>query len=90
MKFALEIPEKWDNAYALREAAVHWIFTVNEKDGEGASEKDVDTDSSFSDASVKDPGGKAVQNVKTGDISAIERAIFIFLVSGAMVPAVLI
>lgn len=90
LKFALEIPEKWDNAYALREAAVHWIFTVNEKDGTGDSEKDVGTDSSFSDASVKDPGGKAVQNVKTGDISGIERAIFIFLVSGAMVPAVLI
>lgn len=90
LKFALEIPEKWDNAYALREAAVHWIFTVNEKDGAEAAEKDVDTDSSFSEASVKDSESKDVQNVKTGDISGIERAIFIVLVSGAMVPAVLI
>ena len=90
LKFVLEIPEKWDNAYALREADVQWIFTVNEREETEKSEEYRDTDSSFSDASVKDTEGKGVQSVKTGDESGTERMLFLFFASGAMAALVFI
>ena len=30
LRFSLSIPSEWDNSYALRDAEVQWIFTVNE------------------------------------------------------------
>lgn len=39
LDFAVKVPEKWKNAYALKEAAVKWIFTVNESEEADISAK---------------------------------------------------
>ena len=60
LRFSLSIPSEWDNSYALRDAEVQWIFTVNEN-----SEKK--TGSGKSEASGHKKAQK-VSSVKTGDV----------------------
>lgn len=68
-KFSLSIPVKWDNTYALREADVQWIFSVNEEEKiEKNPKKTVHIQSTKKSASVK-----------TGDETEIEQeAVLLF------------
>lgn len=85
LKFALEVPAEWDNAYALRDAAVQWIFTVNEDSG-NASEEAGGGDS-FTEASRKSTDTKEAAPVKTGDMSAYEGMTGILLSTGGIALA---
>ena len=82
MKFVLEIPDKWDNAYALRDAEVQWIFTVNEQ--EKTSGRD-DGQSFYGDASMK--GSEYSAPVKTGDETEVKWAVILVIISGGGVLA---
>ena len=82
LRFSLSIPSEWDNSYALRDAEVQWIFTVNEN-----SEKK--TGSGKSEASGHKKAQK-VSSVKTGDFSQPEAAFMILLSSGAVILTVFI
>ena len=82
MKFVLEIPDKWDNTYALRDAEVQWIFTVNEQ--EKTSGRD-DGQSFYGDASMK--GSEYSAPVKTGDETEVKWAVILVIISGGGVLA---
>lgn len=90
LKFVLEIPEKWDNTYALQKAAVNWIFSVNEEEGRENPDNRKETDSLSSGAMTKDTGGREVSSVKTGDQNGTEWYLLILLGSGILIPAVFI
>ena len=92
MSFTLAIPSEWDNAYALREAEVQWIFTVRQKDAEGSEGGDGGLDGSgdagnTGSAVVRNMGASAASPVKTGDVSGVEAAILLLLGSGGVLLA---
>ena len=78
----LSIPSEWDNSYALRDAEVQWIFTVNEN-------PEKETGSGKSEASGHKKA-KKVSSVKTGDFSQPEAVFMILLSSGAVILIVFI
>ena len=94
LKFSLEIPKEWDNAWALKNTDVSWIFTVRDKDsGEGRSEKEKEsgTEQSYessSQASYKDTGGKQKTSVKTGDSMPLELMLLLLLSAGISIPVI--
>lgn len=90
LKFVLEIPEKWDNTYALQKAAVHWIFSVSETEEKENTENRQGTDARSSEAMAKDTGGREASSVKTGDQTGTEWYLLILLGSGILILAVVI
>ena len=87
LKFVLDIPETWDNAYALREAEVQWIFSVNEAKGDMS---DADSGEAGGDALQKETGVNSPSPVKTGDTSNIHIAAIVSACSGTAALAGLI
>ncbi len=76
LDFRLSVPAELDNDYALRDAAVKWIFSVREN-----SSDDPEAETYSWDSSIKDP-------VKTGDTATprvyMALLIFALLVTGAV------
>lgn len=82
LKFSLSIPSEWDNSYALRDAEVQWIFTVNEtpekENGSGKSQ------------SADHKKAQKTSSVKTGDFSKPEALFTLLLSSGTVILTVFI
>lgn len=73
LQFEIEVPKELNNAYALREADVNWIFTVREDEAEAlAGNRDND-------------GGLSKDAVKTGDTTPVLLWGFLILMSGIMI-----
>lgn len=73
LNFRIEIPAELNNAYALREADVKWIFSVKE------DEENVDNQAGSDDSSVSKDA------VKTGDDSPVLFMLILALVSAGAV-----
>ena len=87
LKFIVEIPEKWDNAYALKETDVTWIFAANEdeKIQQGiyeSSDRDVRNRNTAQEKLIQSKQKKAV---KTGDASEPILLTLLLLGSGVIV-----
>lgn len=83
LKFVLEIPEEWDNSYAMRTGEVQWIFSVNEQENENAG-----PDGSYAEqdggAVVRDTETEKASSVKTDDMSQITGVTAAFFFSGTV------
>lgn len=94
LKFSLEIPKEWDNAWALKKTDVSWIFSVQDETSEmdTTEEQSENEDQSFSgdsfQSSVKDTGSKQKSSVKTGDPMPVELMLLLFLVAGISIPVI--
>ena len=94
LKFSLEIPKEWDNAWALKKTDVSWIFSVQDETSEmdTTEEQSENEDQSFSgdsfQSSVKDTGSKQKSSVKTGDPMPVELMLLLFLAAGISIPVI--
>ena len=94
LKFSLEIPKEWDNAWALKKTDVSWIFSVQDETSEmdTTEEQNENEDQSFSgdsfQSSVKDTGSKQKSSVKTGDPMPVELMLLLFLAAGISIPVI--
>lgn len=88
LKFSVEVPKEWDNAYALRNAAVQWIFSVNAEESTDDFSKTSDKENISGEAAAKDTGKKEALSVKTGDRSDGELTFLILLGSGSAILSV--
>ena len=94
LKFSLEIPKEWDNAWALKKTDVSWIFSVQDETSEmdTTEEQNENEDQSFSgdsfQESVKDTGSKQKSSVKTGDPMPVELMLLLFLAAGISIPVI--
>lgn len=79
LQFSLSIPEEWNNSYALREADVKWIFTVNEDEvPEGENSSGGGT------ALSRTGNTESFDPVKTGDETEIQGVFAVLFCSGAV------
>jgi len=72
LTFSITVPQDLKNAYALRDASVNWIFTVNKK-GSSLTEQPSSPDAPESSASVK-----------TGDSTPVLTMILLLVASAAL------
>ena len=72
LTFSITAPQDLKNAYALRDASVNWIFTVNKK-GSSLTEQPSSPDAPESSASVK-----------TGDSTPVLTMILLLVASAAL------
>ncbi|MBU5482306.1 hypothetical protein [Blautia sp. MSJ-19] len=88
IQFQIEIPQEWDNSYALQKTDVTWTFSVKEDenisedvpDGETGARRGISTAVDYSGTNKK-------KGVKTGDETHVERWILLFIGTGAAVLA---
>ena len=94
LKFLLEIPKEWDNAWALKKTDVSWIFTVQdetsgmnqteEQKQNGAQSLSGDSAQAF----VKDTGSRQKSSVKTGDSMPVELMLLLLMAAGISIPVI--
>lgn len=82
LKFSLSVPSEWDNSYALRDAEVQWIFTVNEMPEKATG--------SGKDQTADHKKAQKTSSVKTGDFSQPEAVFMLLLSSGTVILTVFI
>ena len=94
MRFSLEIPKEWDNAWALKKTDVSWIFTVYDQnsaadDDNGLKENASGSSSGVnSQAAVKNTESKQKTSVKTGDNMPVEIMLLLLLGAGISIPVI--
>ena len=94
LKFLLEIPKEWDNAWALKKTDVSWIFAVqDETSGVNQTEEQKQNGAQSlsgdsAQASVKDTGSRQKSSVKTGDSMPVELMLLLFLAAGISIPVI--
>ena len=94
LKFSLEIPKEWDNAWALKKTDVSWIFAVQDENsgkdetGELKENRAQSFSGNSSQASVKDTGSKQKSSVKTGDPMPVELMLLLLLAAGISIPVI--
>lgn len=94
LKFLLEIPKEWDNAWALKKTDVSWIFSVQdetsgmnqteEQKQNGAQSLSGDSAQAF----VKDTGSRQKSSVKTGDSMPVELMLLLLMAAGISIPVI--
>lgn len=72
LDFTVSVPKNLDNAFALRDADVRWVFTVNQEEPAEAG----------GDAVVHD-GGSVASPVQTGDSTPLNIMLTVSIISGA-------
>ena len=94
LKFLLEIPKEWDNAWALKKTDVSWIFAVqDETSGVNQTEEQKQNGAQSlsgdsAQASVKDTGSRQKSSVKTGDFMPVELMLLLLLAAGISIPVI--
>ena len=94
LKFLLEIPKEWDNAWALKKTDVSWIFTVqDETSGMNQTEEQKQNGAQSlsgdsAQASVKDTGSRQKSSVKTGDSMPVELMLLLLMAAGISIPVI--
>ena len=94
LKFLLEIPKEWDNAWALKKTDVSWIFAVqDETSGVNQTEEQKQNGAQSlsgdsAQASVKDTGSRQKSSVKTGDSMPVELMLLLLLAAGISIPVI--
>ena len=94
LKFLLEIPKEWDNAWALKKTDVSWIFAVqDETSGMNQTEEQKQNGAQslsgdFAQASVKDTGSRQKSSVKTGDSMPVELMLLLLMAAGISIPVI--
>ena len=94
LRFSLEIPKEWDNAWALKKTDVSWIFTVYDQnsaadDDNGLKENASGSSSGAnSQAAVKNTESKQKTSVKTGDNMPVEIMLLLLLGAGISIPVI--
>lgn len=89
MEFTISVPKELKNAYALRDTAVKWYFTVYEDDIQPS--KAPGDELGQPDTRAEDrTASKNVSSVKTGDDSPIALFLIIGIISGVSGTAVLL
>ena len=94
LKFLLEIPKEWDNAWALKKTDVSWIFAVqDETSGMNQTEEQKQNGAQslsgdFAQASVKDTGSRQKSSVKTGDSMPLELMLLLLMAAGISIPVI--
>ena len=94
LRFSLEIPKEWDNAWALKKTDVSWIFTVYDQnsaadDDSGLKENASGSSSGAnSQAAVKNTESKQKTSVKTGDNMPVEIMLLLLLGAGISIPVI--
>lgn len=81
MEFTLSIPEKWDNAYALREAEVQWIFEVKEEEKQNPEDR---LSEKLQETAGKHHISSKKSAVKTGDSANAEQQLLVGTLSGML------
>lgn len=94
LKFLLEIPKEWDNAWALKKTDVSWIFSVqDETSGMNQTEEQKQNGAQSlsgdsAQASVKDTGSRQKSSVKTGDSMPVELMLLLLMAAGISIPVI--
>ena len=94
LKFLLEIPKEWDNAWALKKTDVSWIFAVqDETSGVNQTEEQKQNGAQSlsgdsAQASVKDTGSRQKSSVKTGDSMPVELMLLLLMAAGISIPVI--
>lgn len=94
LKFLLEIPKEWDNAWALKKTDVSWIFSVqDETSGMNQTEEQKQNGAQSlsgdsAQASVKDTGSRQKSSVKTGDFMPVELMLLLLMAAGISIPVI--
>ena len=94
LKFLLEIPKEWDNAWALKKTDVSWIFSVqDETSGMNQTEEQKQNGAQSlsgdsAQASVKDTGSRQKSSVKTGDSMPVELMLLLLMAAGLSIPVI--
>ena len=94
LKFLLEIPKEWDNAWALKKTDVSWIFAVqDETSGMNQTEEQTQNGAQSlsgdsAQASVKDTGSRQKSSVKTGDSMPVELMLLLLMAAGISIPVI--
>lgn len=94
LKFLLEIPKEWDNAWALKKTDVSWIFAVqDETSGMNQTEEQKQNGAQSlsgdsAQASVKDTGSRQKSSVKTGDSMPVELMLLLLMAAGISIPVI--
>lgn len=94
LKFLLEIPKEWDNAWALKKTDVSWIFAVqDETSGMNQTEEQKQNGAQSlsgdsAQASVKDIGSRQKSSVKTGDSMPVELMLLLLMAAGISIPVI--
>lgn len=92
LSFSITVPDSLKNAYALRDAAVKWIFTVKEEADSSKGEENLSENSygtspgGNSSAANYRTGSETASSVKTGDPSPVGILICYILLSAAVFP----
>lgn len=91
LDFAVKVPAEWKNSYALKEASVKWIFTVNESEDGNHSAKPKSTISPGLNQKALESASESQKPamVKTGDETAIAGYLLFAFISLAVVFCVL-
>lgn len=85
LEFVVKVPSEWKNAYALREAAVQWIFTVHESDAETKIPENT-TEKTTADPEQRTVQSRKSEKVKTGDETLL--AGYLLLTAGSVLIVV--
>lgn len=81
LDFTVSVPAELNNAYALRDAAVKWYFSVYEDDTEPSATPEPDLQQNTSDPGTGSTGTGNAKPVKTADETPVLRLLIMAIVS---------